>query len=329
MATDWRQARLSAADQALLGFGEKLTLSPDCMSPQDIQCLRQHGFADREILSVTLAAAYRNFITRVADALGVELRRGESYSPEVLRAFGVSAEEARTTMYADRTESAQLKGEGESSVAALETGNPLSKTSTADPCWIRLPDSQEEHFAQLRAEWEQRTAPSPMRNLALAFHLRPKALEETLGFGRLVTMGGSGLGRRIEAIIGLVVAATRKVPYMMAHHAQTLSELRATKGEVESLMRDPFGGTLQGKEREIARFCRKTTREPSRMTRSDVETLRRAGLDEREILTVVAGGSFENFLALVAAGLGVRLELELESAHEPPPKAVLPRSTSA
>ena len=86
----------------MLEFSEKLTLLACDMAEGDVEGLRQGGFTDREILSITLAAAYRNFITRVADALGVELRRGEQYTPEILHAFGVTEEEARTTMYGNR-----------------------------------------------------------------------------------------------------------------------------------------------------------------------------------------------------------------------------------
>ena len=35
--------------------------------------IREVGFDDAQILAIVLAASYRNFITRVSDALGVEL----------------------------------------------------------------------------------------------------------------------------------------------------------------------------------------------------------------------------------------------------------------
>ena len=54
----------------MLEFGEKLTLTPSAMTEQDVEGLRASGFSDRDILSIILAAAYRNFIVRVADALG-------------------------------------------------------------------------------------------------------------------------------------------------------------------------------------------------------------------------------------------------------------------
>lgn len=56
----------------MLDFSEKLTRAPSTITPDDIRGLHAVGFADEDILDITLAVSYRNFINRVADALGVE-----------------------------------------------------------------------------------------------------------------------------------------------------------------------------------------------------------------------------------------------------------------
>src|SRR5262249_60030726 len=86
----------------MLEFAERLTLTPAAMTRDDVGALRGQGFEDGAIVAVTLAAAYRNYIVRVADALGVELRKDGGYAPEILRAFGVAAEDIGTTIYANR-----------------------------------------------------------------------------------------------------------------------------------------------------------------------------------------------------------------------------------
>ncbi len=72
IASDWRQADLNAADQALCSYAEKLTQSPQLMAESDIKNLREHGFDDRAIHDATQVISYFNYINRVADALGVE-----------------------------------------------------------------------------------------------------------------------------------------------------------------------------------------------------------------------------------------------------------------
>jgi alkylhydroperoxidase family enzyme len=306
VSTDWRKARLTRAEHAMLEFGEKLTLLPSGMREADVARLREHGFDDREILSITLAAAYRNFITRLADALGAELRSNAGYAPEILRAFGVTEEEAKTTIYGDRLTS---KAPGTKSLLHPRVGGSR-RIAPSDICWIDTTPADPGRFAQLRAELERLTAPRPRRHLALAFGLRPEALDAALAFGRLLGMGGSGLGRRLEAIVGLAVAATLWVPYLGVHHAQAFLDAGSSPEEVEALVRKPAEGALAGREREAARFCEKLARLPNAMARSDVEDLRAHGFDDRDILTLAASVSYESFLCGIAAALGIRLEEE-------------------
>ena len=65
----------------------------------EVEELREAGFSDHEVLGIVLAAAYRNFVTRVADMLGVELTDSESAPEEFLQAFGVTREQARDSLY--------------------------------------------------------------------------------------------------------------------------------------------------------------------------------------------------------------------------------------
>ncbi len=72
VARDWRAARLSDADRALCEFASKLTLHQHDMAPADLDRLREQGFGDRAIHDAVQVIAYFNYITRVADALGVD-----------------------------------------------------------------------------------------------------------------------------------------------------------------------------------------------------------------------------------------------------------------
>ena len=289
----------------MLEFSEKLTLLPCDMKETDVKGLRGQGFSDREILSITLAAAYRNFITRVADALGVELRQGENYTPEILHAFGVTEEEAQTTMYRGRQVARESGAPGR-----LPAGTSRTAPASERVSWIGTGGgpSQEENDG---------VAAGFPRNLARALSLRPEAFGATLAFGRLAGMGDSGLGRRLEAVVGLTVAASLGVSCRVAHHAKTLREAGASANEVRALMEDPGAAGREGfdaKEQAVVRFCEKLTRLPSPMARSDLEAVGETGFADRELLTIVASASFENFLGRVAAGVGVGLETEREAS---------------
>jgi uncharacterized peroxidase-related enzyme len=73
IARDFRQAGLDAKDQAMLAYAEQITLSPNEVGEREIQTLREAGWSDLEILDIAALTSYRNFITRIADALGVQL----------------------------------------------------------------------------------------------------------------------------------------------------------------------------------------------------------------------------------------------------------------
>lgn len=70
---DYRQAGLSPKDVAMLDYAVKLTCDPGTMEEADVEALREAGWTDREILDICLVTAWRNFISRVGNGLGVEL----------------------------------------------------------------------------------------------------------------------------------------------------------------------------------------------------------------------------------------------------------------
>lgn len=71
MARDHTQAKLDAADRAMLDYTAKLTRQPATVTPADLQGLRAVGFNDQAILQINLIASWFNYINRVADGLGV------------------------------------------------------------------------------------------------------------------------------------------------------------------------------------------------------------------------------------------------------------------
>jgi len=72
IAADWHTAPLSDADRALCAHAIKLTRHQTEMTPADLDILRVHGFDDVAIHDATQVIAYFNYITRIANGLGVE-----------------------------------------------------------------------------------------------------------------------------------------------------------------------------------------------------------------------------------------------------------------
>jgi len=75
IAQDWRKADLPAPDRALCEYADRLTLTPQAMSENEVQELRSHGWSDTAIHDATQVISYFNYINRIADGLGVDLEK--------------------------------------------------------------------------------------------------------------------------------------------------------------------------------------------------------------------------------------------------------------
>lgn len=68
----WREAPLSTADRALCDYATRLTRKRTDMTEADLDRLRREGLSDRAIHDAVQVIAFFNYITRIADGLGVE-----------------------------------------------------------------------------------------------------------------------------------------------------------------------------------------------------------------------------------------------------------------
>jgi uncharacterized peroxidase-related enzyme len=73
IARDYRQAGLEPADVAMLDFAVKVTEASERITADDVAALRQAGFDETQVLDIILVAAYRNFMSRVVNAAGLDL----------------------------------------------------------------------------------------------------------------------------------------------------------------------------------------------------------------------------------------------------------------
>jgi alkylhydroperoxidase family enzyme len=67
---DYHQAGLDPVEVDLMDFAAKISLDANSITREDVNRLRADGLSDAEITDVALAAAARNFFSRLLDALG-------------------------------------------------------------------------------------------------------------------------------------------------------------------------------------------------------------------------------------------------------------------
>ena len=77
MAMNWRAARLTARERAMLAFAHKLTAEPWAVEEDDRADLRKAGFSDRDIWDIAAVTAFFNMSNRVASA--TDMRPNTAY----------------------------------------------------------------------------------------------------------------------------------------------------------------------------------------------------------------------------------------------------------
>ena len=70
--SDYREAKLTPRERAILDYAVKLTKNPTATGRCDLESLRQHGLSDVELVDAVHCIGYFNFINRVLDGLGVD-----------------------------------------------------------------------------------------------------------------------------------------------------------------------------------------------------------------------------------------------------------------
>ena len=70
---DWREVHISAADQALCAWAEKVTLKLREVGRVDVDALRDAGLSENAISDAAQVIGFFNYINRIAESLGVDL----------------------------------------------------------------------------------------------------------------------------------------------------------------------------------------------------------------------------------------------------------------
>jgi uncharacterized peroxidase-related enzyme len=68
MVMNYRAARLSKRERAMLDFAVKLTAEPWLIAEEDREALRRAGFTDRDVWDIAAVAGFFNMSNRVASA---------------------------------------------------------------------------------------------------------------------------------------------------------------------------------------------------------------------------------------------------------------------
>jgi uncharacterized peroxidase-related enzyme len=125
----------------------------------------------------------------------------------------------------------------------------------------------------------------------------------------------SGLSRTERELIALVVSSENRCQPCVLAHAAALRELTGDAFWVEQVTVNHRHAGLSGRERALADYALRVTREPAGLEAEALEPLRAAGLAELDILDAAAVAAYFNFSNRINSALGVPPNEEAFAAH--------------
>lgn len=135
--------------------------------------------------------------------------------------------------------------------------------------------------------------------------LNPSALDLVKDLNEGLSFGGSGLARVQEEAIATVVSAANRCRYGGMTHGGFLRRQSGDAQLVSDILQDYTVADLSDADRAMLDFALKLTLRPYSVTRADVEALREAGYEDREVLSIVLTTCLINFMNRLADGLGI------------------------
>lgn len=167
---------------------------------------------------------------------------------------------------------------------------------------------------RLRALYDRVKGPGGQVDNILRVHsLRPHTLEGHMAlYKNVLHHGGNRLPKWLLETLGVYVSLLNGCAYCVEHHHAGLRRLLGDDARADAvrqaLERDTPETAFAGRELAALRYARALTRDPAGMRAFQVEALRRAGLDDGEILEVNQVVSYFAYANRTVQGLGVTTE---------------------
>ncbi len=147
-------------------------------------------------------------------------------------------------------------------------------------------------------------------NIMMAHSLRPHSMEGHMAlYKNVLHHSGNTLPKWVLELIGVRVSALNGCDYCVDHHAAGLRRLLADDAKadrlIELLLTDKvYDADLDVSIQQMLAYADLLTNDPKSVSQSDIEGLRKAGLDDGQILEVNQVVSYFAYANRTVLGLG-------------------------
>lgn len=161
-----------------------------------------------------------------------------------------------------------------------------------------LDESNYPVFAQIKARF------GFIPNLYRAQTMRPDFIEAQAALGSTIMGKEGALTRQQKEYIFLVCSAANLSTYCVTAHCEIVRMLGLDGPEPEQIAVDHTSTNLPMVLKALLNFAKKLTNHPTKISKSDIDTLRTFGYSDEQILEAVVLVGFAKYANFIAFGLG-------------------------
>ncbi|MBN4081685.1 peroxidase-related enzyme [bacterium AH-315-C07] len=141
--------------------------------------------------------------------------------------------------------------------------------------------------------------------------LNPESIIGHMDLYMTIMFGESPLKRYQREMLGVVVSRANNCRYCQIHHAHGVNHYWKDDNKTEKFRADYRSVDLEPMDTAMCDYAWELTRNPSSINEQDhIQSLRKAGLEDRAILDAALIISYFNFVNRMVLGLGVHLEAD-------------------
>src|SRR5438309_1976193 len=167
--------------------------------------------------------------------------------------------------------------------------------------YLRNPPFDEKDFPAFAAMREQLGF---LPNFYVAQTSRPDLIEAQVALMGTILLKDGGLSRRQKEYIFLVCSAANLSTYCVTAHCEMVRMLGIEGPEPEQIALDHTASNLPMKMKALLNFAAKLNRQPTKLSRRDIDALHTYEYNDEQILETVLMVGFAKFANFVAFGLG-------------------------
>ena len=146
-------------------------------------------------------------------------------------------------------------------------------------------------------------------NVLKVHSINPESLEAHCALYVQAMHRKSPLSRVERELIGVVVSMINRCAYCVEHHAAGLHRLLPDERKhLVDEVKERNNASLNDRENALVNYARRLTAEPGSINPDDIDSMRTAGLTDREILDAAQTAAYFAYANRIALGLGAALE---------------------